>query len=605
MKEKQTLFFSYARSDTEFALRLAKDLREAGAELWIDQLDIAVGSQWDSAIEAALRRCEILLLIISKASVASNNVKDEVAFAIEEGKRIIPILLENCELPFRWRRFHYLDFTADYEAAARALMSELQLRPPLEGTADPATDGPREKGAGEGTPPQSEHITEPDRPRLAEPKLQPRPLPDKTSDSATDEPQVQVVKENPPREGRDGFGKNNKLVISGGLAAALAVVGVGIGILTREPPGSAALQGGIPSITPQAAGSAALQGGKPTEPPKIPTTGKLIVRSNVSGNTVTIDGKPVGSTGPDAHVLAPVEHEIRVEKEGYKPFETRITLVAGVEETVQARLAPEGPVAGQTLRDSLKDGSQGPEMMVIPAGTFMMGSPEDEPEHNSYEGPQQRVVISKAFALGKYEVTFAEYDRFAKATGRKLPSDSGWGRGKRPVINVSWVDATEYAEWLSRETGEKYRLPTEAEWEYAARAGTDTRYFWGNGESAACTYANGYDVSGKRVHGYSWENFSCDDGQANTAPVGSYQSNPFGLFDMSGNVYEWTCSLYKAPYDGNEQRCTSKEIEGGRVLRGGSWNFIPWGLRSAYRSRFTPDFTNYYLYTGFRLARAF
>jgi len=350
-------------------------------------------------------------------------------------------------------------------------------------------------------------------------------------------------------------------------------------------------------------GSAALQGGQPTEPPKIPTTGKLIVRSNVSGDTVTIDGKPLGPTGATPHTLAPGEHTIRVEKPGFEPFETRITLSAGGEETVRAHLPPVGwgePLDGEPQQSP----PQGivPEMVRIPAGCFQMGSPTSEKERDDDE--RQHRVCVEGFSLGKYEVTFAEYDRFARATGRKLPGDEGWGRGKRPVINMSWVDATEYAEWLSRETGEKYRLPTEAEWEYAARAGTQTRYFWGDDleDKLACNFANGADLTAKEKNS-SWTTNNCRDGFVNTAPVGTFRPNGFGLYDTAGNVWEWTCSLHKAPYDGTEQRCASKGVDGGRVLRGGSWGIIPRWLRSAARSRNSSN--GAYYVTGFRLARAF
>ena len=134
-------------------------------------------------------------------------------------------------------------------------------------------------------------------------------------------------------------------------------------------------------------------------------------------------------------------------------------------------------VAGKVFRDRLKNGSKGPEMVWIPAGTFRMG--DIQGGGDSDEKPVHRVSVNK-FAMGRYEVTFAEYDQFAQATGRKKPNDQGWGPGNRPVINVSWDDATAYTEWLSQQTGQSYRLPTEAEWEYAARAGSETKYWWGN-----------------------------------------------------------------------------------------------------------------------------
>ena len=132
------------------------------------------------------------------------------------------------------------------------------------------------------------------------------------------------------------------------------------------------------------------------------------------------------------------------------------------------------------FHDTLKDGSQGPIMLVIPAGEFVMGSPENESERRGSEGPQHKVVIAKPFAMGRYAVTFEEYDRFCEATQRKKPGDENWGRDRRPVINVTWDDAVAYCAWLSQQTGATYRLPSEAEWEYAVRAGTTTAFWWGD-----------------------------------------------------------------------------------------------------------------------------
>jgi formylglycine-generating enzyme required for sulfatase activity len=193
--------------------------------------------------------------------------------------------------------------------------------------------------------------------------------------------------------------------------------------------------------------------------------------------------------------------------------------------------------------------------------------------------------------MGKYEVTFAEYDKFAEATGRTKPDDEGWGRGNRPVINVSWYDATAYAEWLSQQTGKQYRLPTEAEWEYAARAGTTTKYWWGN--TASHEYANyGADecCSGLAKGKDRWKS---------TAPVGSFEPNPFDLYDTAGNVWEWTCSEYSSSYDGSEKSCEEHVSLG--VIRGGSWGAGPGVMRVTGRSRSSDGFR--YDDVGFRLAR--
>ena len=239
---------------------------------------------------------------------------------------------------------------------------------------------------------------------------------------------------------------------------------------------------------------------------------------------------------------------------------------------------------GQVFRDC----EDCPEMVVVPAGSFRMGCVSGQDCWIANEFPVHEVRVP-AFALGRYEVLFEEYDRFVAATGRESPGDRGWGRGGRPVIYVSWEDATAYAEWLSAETGERYRLPSEAEWEYAARAGTTTAYSWG--ADIGQNRANCYDC------GSRWD-------REQTAPAGSFAANAWGLHDMHGNVEEWVedCwhdSYARAPADGSAW--TRGGDCGRRVVRGGCWVSGPWHLRSAKRGRSGVGVWNGVV--GFRLAR--
>ena len=264
-------------------------------------------------------------------------------------------------------------------------------------------------------------------------------------------------------------------------------------------------------------------------------------------------------------------------------------------EAALARLAPTLP----GLRDRLSDGSQGPEMVALPAGVFRMGSPPQE--KSRYNDEQQRSVrLSRPFAIGRYEVMFHEYDRFVAAAGRSSPNDQGWGRGRRPAINITWRDAVAYADWLSEQTGHRYRLPTEAEWEYAARGGVTASRFWGDDPNEGCAYANGADLDGKRVF-VGWTVMNCHDGHVYTAPVGSYRDNDFGLHDMLGNALEWTCSLYDKDFVAPVQTCQEPVADRQFVVRGGSWNDEPRNVRSADRHRSRPDFQDYFL--GFRVVR--
>ena len=224
----------------------------------------------------------------------------------------------------------------------------------------------------------------------------------------------------------------------------------------------------------------------------------------------------------------------------------------------------EGQMVGEVFRDC----AICPEMVVVPAGTFMMGSPESEERRWSDEGPRHVVTIESPFAVGVFEVTFAEWDACVEGggCGGYRPVDEGWGREDRPVINVSWQDAQEFARWLSRETGELYRLLSEAEWEYVARAGTRTARYWGESEAEQCAYTNGRDATNRAQRGGGWAIVECSDGYAETAPVGMFGANRYGLYDTLGNVWEWTEDCWHRSYVGAPRDAGVRGCRGGIVL---------------------------------------
>ncbi len=240
-----------------------------------------------------------------------------------------------------------------------------------------------------------------------------------------------------------------------------------------------------------------------------------------------------------------------------------------------------------------------PKMIVVKGGTFTMGSHQSEYKYNSDESPQHRVRIRK-FAVGQFEVTFDEWDACVRdgGCGGYKPEDEGWGRGKRPVINVSWNDAKAYANWLSRKTGKTYRLLTESEWEYVARAGTRTPFWWG--QSASTDMAN---YNGNYTYKGSKGIF-----RGMTVPVDSFKANPWGLYNVHGNVWEWVEDQWHnnytgAPTDGSawiDTSSSNNEVVS-RVVRGGSWDGIPLHLRSAFRDFIHPMLRINDI--GFRLAR--
>lgn len=224
------------------------------------------------------------------------------------------------------------------------------------------------------------------------------------------------------------------------------------------------------------------------------------------------------------------------------------------------------------------------EWVNIPGGTFIMGTPVTEAERGSDE--RQHKVTLSSFSLSKYEVTFDQYDAFCKATKRKKPDDEGWGRGRRPVINVSWFDAKAYAEWAG------CRLPTEAEWEYACRAGTTTPFNTGeNLKTSQANYNGNFPYKGNAKGKYLKKSM----------PVGSYEPNAWGLYDMHGNVYEW-CSDWYGQYAPVEETNPQGPASGKyKVYRGGGWNFLARISRSGYRDYFFPERCD--LHIGFRVAK--
>ena len=241
-------------------------------------------------------------------------------------------------------------------------------------------------------------------------------------------------------------------------------------------------------------------------------------------------------------------------------------------------------------------------MLTILAGKFRMGDLNKVGDAD--EQPIRVVTLKAAFAVSVTEVTFAQFDVFTTAAGREPPSDEKWGRDDRPVINVTWQDANDYAGWLSEQTGHVYRLPSESEWEYVARANTETTRPWGDDANKACDHANVADLDLKGLMPkYQAPVHQCSDKNSFTAAVGSYRANGFGVSDMLGNVLEWTSDCWSASYTGapDDRRPVDPENCKERVIRGGSWLLFPKAARSANRLKFSPQQGNKQL--GIRLIR--
>ena len=320
------------------------------------------------------------------------------------------------------------------------------------------------------------------------------------------------------------------------------------------------------------------------------------------------------------------EHRVEVSADGY---ETREVMVrhGGSPTTQHVALRKVGP---KKAGDQFRDCPQCPEMVVVPAGSYRMGSPSYEQGRQGDEAPVHEVTIAAPFAIGRHEVRVVEFGRFVDETGYsagnscqiigtdelgyldwKSRAGRGWRNpgfdqsGRHPAVCVNWNDAQAYAAWLSRETGEEYRLPSESEWEYAARAGTATARYWGEGESGQCRHANGGDLSLDERYAGGWllAVASCRDGHVHTVPVGSFTANGWELHDMLGNAWEWTEDCWNGRYAGAPLDGSAREYGdcAKRVLRGGSWDSEPSLLRAASRHGDTTDLRR--SDQGFRVAR--
>lgn len=356
----------------------------------------------------------------------------------------------------------------------------------------------------------------------------------------------------------------------------------------------------------------------------------------VEASVSTPDVNPAPDPGEDAKKVAAERARalaLKIREEARRQVELAVQAQAmsRAEErakAVAAKGVQEAPQAAQRPGSVFQDCPDCPRMVILPAGEFTMGSPAAEAGRGVDEGPQRQVSIAQTFALGRSEVTVAEFRRFVEESGYRTEAErdtraqgcsgfiyeaatqpvTSWRNpgltqaDSHPALCVSWNDARAYAQWLSKKTGKRYRLPTEAEWEYAARAGSAASRYWGDDSVQACRYANVADQSRVQSWGFG-QKHECTDGHYFTAPAGGYAPNRFGLYDMIGNVWEWTEDCWNAGYAGAPAD-GSAWLAGDcaqRVSRGGSWSTVPRFARSAARHKNAADHRDNL--TGFRLAR--
>ncbi len=534
---RDQVFISYSRKDKDWLEKLQTMLaplqRKGTLKVWADT-DIEPGQKWKEEIEKALARAKVAVLLVSPDFLASDFIdKHELPPLLEaaekEGLKIIWI-------PVR-ASLYKRTIINDYHAAHNP-------KTPL-ALLDPAH---QEVALAEIAETIESALVYTARPPDTSQSL--RPIPELPTSPSVDASPREVSVVTPIQPKPQPKYSIIAFVMGGVLMVGIGVFYLGKQLSVEKPPVSTVES--VPQPTPEPRPV-------PRAQPKQPTD-------------ITVSISRVSEPGP----VPPMKNI-----HGWSAQQVQ----ALQQQTAQALKIP------VEFRDALKDGSQGPMMVVIPGGRFQMGSLPDEPQRTGGKRPHEVEVAP--FAMDKYEVTFEEYDRFATAIQREKPSDSGWGRGRRPVINVTWKDAVAYAEWLSQQTGQTYRLPTEAEWEYAARAGTTTPFYFGTTISTEQANYDGNYTYGGGQKGVYWKK---------TVEVGQFSANAWGLHDMHGNVWEWSCSEYDEKYGDAALRCISDPNSiSPRVMRGGSWIDEPEGLRSAARSRHGPR--NRYGNTGFRLAR--
>lgn len=506
------VFISYSRKDGDFAQELLAGLELAGCEPYLDKHDIAAGEDWDLRLGRLIEAADTVVFVISPDSVTSERCAWEVERTVTLKKRLLPIVwraVEEAHVPERLKQLNYIYFDKPHSFGPSTVALAGALRTDLGWI--------------------REHT------RIGEAALR-----------------------------WNGRGRSEALLFRGDeLAAAKAWL--------ANPPQYAP--------EPTLLHHEFIEGGADAEAARVDVEHQRLKQMAAALERE----KSALRIGRRALAVAAIflagmggigwlAYETFLTKESLKTFKDL------VERGWQTQGEPPQPLnvsqekllkAGDIVWECLNC----PEMVVLPMGEFVMGSPEGEASRKKQEGPQRKVVLPQPLAAGKFNVTFDQWDGCVAYGGctYRQGMDAGWGRGNRPVINVSWDDAKQYVSWLARLTGKPYRLLSESEWEYAARAGTTTVYPWGD--------EIGHDQANCVGCGSQWDK--------QTTLVGSFKPNAWGLYEMHGNVWQWVEDCYEDNYNGapTDGSAVSPKDCSARVLRGGSWKDGPGYLLSASRGQ--------------------
>jgi formylglycine-generating enzyme required for sulfatase activity len=533
-------FISYSHTDKAVADAACAALEGAGIRCWIAPRDVPPGSQWAAAIIRGIDHCRVMVLIFSSQSNISNQIHREVERAVSKGIPIIPLRIENINPTSSMEYFlgsiHWLDaltppLEKHLQRLAETVKSSLDFNqsgldaPTRSGNTQQAAIGPNAISAIQTPPEGVQH------------------------DGSSHQARAQLH-QRPAR----------RWVVLAALCVLIAACGGAASFYLKYRQGATVTQA-ADILTPPVEERAAA----------VPVDQQTIVSPAASSDPCRAGAVTASLASRCATPLSAAEER------ALKP------------------------------KDSFKECDKCPEMVVVPAGSFTMGSPPYEVGRYDREGPLHEVTFKKSFAAAKFTVTADQFAAFGAETGHDsvpgcytleggrivIGPGLSWRNpgfapsGSQPAVCVAWNDAKAYVAWLSGKTGKAYRLLTEAEWEYAARAGTRTRYFFGDLEKDLCGYGNGADLTAKNnlVGIETWAVAPCSDSYVFPAPVGTFSPNGYGLYDMLGNAAQWTedCnhdSYLGAPSDGSAWATGDCSR---RVVRGNAWASVPRDLRSAAR----------------------
>lgn len=599
------VFISYNREDQNRARAIAGALEAEGLSVWWDS-NLRAGQSYDEVTEKNLREAGAVVVLWSKRSVNSKWVRAEATIG-ERCSTLVPAMIDECDRPLRFELVQTADlinWRGDRnDANWRAFVHDIQAAighhgsaaPQQSATGSPAADVTIEntfwtsiKDGGDAHDFEAYlkrypngHFADLAKNRLvalaraAAPAPPPRPAPAAAAPQPRPQPQPQVQQQAAPRQSAPQRAQApapqksgpNVAVIAAVVLGAILIGGGAFFAITRGAPGAKKQE--EVAATATAPAQEAVTESAPTPAEEAALAAEITAAPEAQDSLAALDaadGEAVEG------VIEPAEGE------AVEAAPAEETLAAAPESETAAEVAPstDQPAAAE---GTFRDCDFCPVMAKLPGGAYLMGSPKDEPGRFAYEGPQHEVTL-KPFAMGVHEVTFDEWAACVDDGGCRnyAPADAGFGRGARPAIYISWADAKAYVQWLSKKSGRKYRLPTESEWEYAARGGAATAYWWG------ARFDRSMAPSGK------------------TSEAGSYSANAFGLYDMLGNASEWVEDCYvnnftAAPTDGAP---VLNGDCGQRVVRGGSWKSDAGDMRIANRRRITTNVRDSSL--GFRVA---